>query len=189
MPTELPSFPAPARDDLRMPAPLLERGFFLRPLRDDDLPWLRELYASTRAEELAPVPWPDPVKRDFLDQQFALQHRHFLTHYADTDFLAIEQRGRGPVGRYYLQRGAPEHLIVDIALLPDLRGAGVGSALIRGSQHEAGAQGRGMYLHVASHNTAARRLYERLGFRAAGEAGTHQLMRWQSTSSVEDGLV
>ena len=188
MTPELPAFPASARD-FDIPAPLSERGFFLRPLRDEDLPWLRELYASTRTEELAPVPWPDALKRDFLDQQFAFQHRHFLTHYAGTDFLAIEQRGRGPVGRYYLQRAAPEHLVVDIALLPDLRGSGVGSALIRGSQLEAGRQGHGMYLHVATHNTAARRLYERLGFRADGDAGTHQLMRWQPTPSVEDGLV
>ncbi|WP_460731695.1 GNAT family N-acetyltransferase [Lysobacter tyrosinilyticus] len=160
----------------------------MRPLHNDDLPWLRGLYASTRAAELAPVPWPDQIKRDFLDQQFALQHRHYLAHYADAEFLAIERHGRGPVGRYYLQRATPEHLIVDIALLPDLRGSGVGSALIRGSQEEAIRHGCGMYLHVATHNLAARRLYERLGFRAEGEADTHQLMRWQS-ASVEDGLV
>ena len=46
-----------------------------------------------RADELARVAWPDSVKRAFLADQFALQHRHYLAHYADAWFLAIEQAG------------------------------------------------------------------------------------------------
>lgn len=174
-------FPAERPDRMRTPALLEERGFSLRALSVDDLPWLRDLYASTRAEEMAPVPWPESSKRMFLDQQFALQHRHYMAHYGDADFLAIEHRERGPVGRYYLQRAAHEHLIVDICLFPGLRGSGVGSALIRQSQAEAAALGLGMHLHVATHNIAARRLYERLGFAIDGDtSGTHLPMHWQA---------
>lgn len=176
--------PFPRSDDtlgrdgrLATPALLSERGFALRPARHDDLPWLRTLYASTRAEELAPIPWPDEAKRAFLDSQFALQHQHYLLHYADADFLAIEREG-APIGRYYLQRRAPDHLIVDISLLPAARGLGIASVLIEHSQDDAAALGRGMQLHVASDNTGAQRLYQRLGFVEIENSGSHRRMRW-----------
>ena len=162
---------------MQTPASLTGRGFSLRALRDDDLPWLRDLYASTRAEEMAPVPWPAIAKRQFLDQQFALQHQHYLQHFGDSDFLAIERKGQ-PVGRYYLQRVAPEHLIVDISLFPAARGQGIGAALIEQSQREAAALGRGMHLHVHASNVGARRLYERLGFVGSEMQPQYQAMHW-----------
>ena len=162
---------------MQTPASLSGRGFSLRWLRDDDLPWLRDLYASTRAEEMAPVPWPAIAKRQFLDQQFALQHQHYLQHFGDSDFLAIERKGR-PVGRYYLQRAAASHLLVDISLMPACRGNGIGSALIRESQAAAAATGCGMHLHVALHNPEAKRLYDRLGFVPTGTEGSHIAMAW-----------
>lgn len=176
-PPRLTSFPAGRDDRLAAPALLSERGYALRPLRDGDLPWLRELYASTRAEELAPVPWPDAAKRAFLDSQFALQHQHYLAHYGDSDFLAIERDG-APVGRYYLQRAAPDHLIVDVCLLPAERGRGVAAALIGHSQRSAAAQGCGVKLHVQSDNAAALRLYRRLGFAVIEDQRSHLLLRW-----------
>lgn len=177
-PTRLEPFPPERPGQLRIPEALAARGFSLRALHDGDLPWLRDLYASTRAEEMAPVPWPDATKRAFLDQQFDLQHRHYLAHYGDADFLALERDGHGPVGRCYLLRAAPDHILVDISLLPAQRGIGLGGAMIRHSQREAAALGRGMRLHVLQANPGARRLYERLGFVVEGEAGTYQAMRW-----------
>jgi GNAT superfamily N-acetyltransferase len=183
-PQPLTPFPRERVDRMKTPALLIERGFFLRAACDDDLPWLRDLYASTRAEEMAPVPWPDIAKRSFLDQQFGLQHQHYMQHFGDADFLAIEHGQRGPVGRYYLQRAAPDHLLVDISLFPRMRGTGVGTTLIRHSQAEAAALGRGMHLHVHHTNTGAHRLYTRLGFVADGGEGTHRNMRWVSPVTV-----
>jgi GNAT superfamily N-acetyltransferase len=173
------SFPPERADRMRTPAPLAGRGVSLRTATDADLSWLRTLYASTRAAEMAGVPWPEVAKRSFLDQQFALQHRHYLAHFGDSDFLAIEADGHGPIGRYYLQRTAPDHLLVDISLFPPWRGQGIGAALIRQSQAEAAALGRGMHLHVQDANPGARRLYERLGF-VAGTTAEHgyRPMRW-----------
>lgn len=183
-PQRLAPFPPERVDRMQTPALLIGRGFSLRAARDDDLPWLRDLYASTRADEMAPVPWPEIAKRSFLDQQFGLQHQHYMQHYGDADFLAIEHGQRGPVGRYYLQRAAPEHLLVDISLFPGMRGSGVGSALIRQSQTEAAALGRGMYLHVLHTNAGAHRLYTRLGFVADGGEGTHRRMRWEPPVAI-----
>ena len=49
----------------------------LRPIRDEDRPFLERLYASTRDEELRPVPWSDAQKTAFLASQYALQHAHY----------------------------------------------------------------------------------------------------------------
>jgi GNAT superfamily N-acetyltransferase len=171
-------FPPERADRMQIPALLTGRGFSLRVLCDADLPWLRDLYASTRAEEMAPVPWPEIAKRSFLDQQFGLQHQHYMSHFGDADFLAIEHAQRGPVGRYYLQRSAPDHLLVDISLFPGMRGSGVGTALIRQSQADAAALGRGMRLHVQHTNPGACQLYERLGFVVESSEGSHRQMRW-----------
>lgn len=171
-------FPPERPDRPDTPARLAERGFSLRAARESDLPWLRDLYASTRSEEMAQVPWPEIAKRSFLDQQFGLQHRHYMTHFGDADFLAIEREGHGPVGRYYLLRGAPEHLLVDISLFPQYRNQGLGRLLIEHSQRNAAALGCGMHLHVLRHNPAACRLYERLGFAVTHDIESHHHMRW-----------
>ena len=81
----------------------------------------------------------------------------------------IEVDGRD-AGRLYVHRGDAEIRVVDIALLPEFRGAGVGTQLMRGLQAEATKSGRRLTLHVDASNVGARRLYERLGFRAAGDA-------------------
>ena len=175
-------FPAERLDRMKTPAHLAERGFSLRTLHDGDMPWLCELYASTRAEELALVPWPETTKHAFLAQQFALQHQHFVTHFPDADFLMIEHASQGPVGRYYLWRTPREHLLVDISLIPNARNHDLGSQLIKQSQKEAQSSDCPMTLHVSHANVRARRLYERLGFvEVPSEAPTHAKMRWLPT--------
>ncbi|MCC4618042.1 GNAT family N-acetyltransferase [Xanthomonas campestris pv. asclepiadis] len=154
------------------------RGIGLRAARDADLPWLRDLYAGTRSAELAAVPWPDAAKRAFLDQQFALQHAHYLTHFADADFLVVET-AQAPLGRLYLQRGATQHVLVDISLLPAWRGQGIGTALIVHAQALARASGCGVSLHVLHANPAAQRLYQRLGFVAGNASEMHLAMQWR----------
>lgn len=177
-------FPPGRAESPLQPALFTERGFSLRPLRNADLPRLCDLYASTRSEEMALVPWPDPVKRQFIEQQFALQHRHYVTHYPEADFWAIEHRHHGVSGNCYLLRTPPEHLIVHISLFPDTRNGGLGSALIRQCQAQAAALERGVRLHVLQSNTGARKLYERLGFVPGGAEGAHLSMRWTPRSDM-----
>ena len=90
--------------------------------------------------------------------------------------------GGEPAGRLYVARWEEEIRIVDIALLPDFRGRGIGGELLRELMAEADAAGRPLSIHVEMNNPA-RPWYERLGFRPEGEFGVYVLMRRAPVSS------
>jgi GNAT superfamily N-acetyltransferase len=146
----------------------------LRPARSGDREFLFAVYASTRADELAIVPWTDAQKEGFLRQQFEAQDRYWREHYDTGGFQVVEVDG-SPAGRLYVHRTPAEICLVDIALLPAFRGAGIGTGLLRSLFEEADARGLPVRIHVEAFNPA-RRLYERLGFRPAGDAGVYVRM-------------
>ena len=149
----------------------------LRPAADADREFLLEVYASTRAEELALVPWEDAAKRAFVEQQFAAQDVHYRTHYPGATFDVVEIDG-DRAGRLYLHRGPREIRIMDIALLPTFRGRGIGERLLRAVMAEAAADGKCVSIHVELQNRALS-LYERLGFEHVSDHGAHRLLRWE----------
>jgi ribosomal protein S18 acetylase RimI-like enzyme len=143
----------------------------LRAAGPGDREFLYRVYASTRTEELAVVPWDEAEKDTFLRAQFDAQDRWYRENYPHATYEVIEVDGE-PAGRLYLHRGEREIRIVDIALLPAHRGNGVGSSLLRDLLAEADAAGRRVTIHVERFNPALR-LYERLGFTVAEDKGVH----------------
>ena len=159
-----------------LPAALRSQGFALRPETDDDIPFLMRLYASTREQELAPVPWSVEQKQAFLASQFQAQRYHYRTHIAGCSFDVLECRG-GPAGRLYLEPRLKQLYIVDVTLLPEWRGQGFGTAMIEALQAAARAEGKGVGIMVEKHN-AALRLYRRLGFADISDHGVYLEMEW-----------
>jgi GNAT superfamily N-acetyltransferase len=153
-------------------------GLHFRSITEADLPFLYEVYASTRTEELAVVPWSDQQKAAFLVQQFQAQHADYARNYPDADRLIV-LRGNQPAGRLYIERNAREHSVIDIALLPQHRGHGLGAAIMRDLQDEAGSVGKPLTIYVEKFNPALR-LYRRLGFQTVEDLGVYDLMRWAS---------
>ncbi|MDX2149949.1 MAG: GNAT family N-acetyltransferase [Bryobacteraceae bacterium] len=149
----------------------------LRPETAEDEGFLCRLYASTRAGEMAAVPWPEGAKQAFLADQFRLQRAHYRTHYEGAEFLIIEI-GAEPAGRLYLHRTPGEVRVMDIALTPEWRGRGIGGSLLRSILEEAGRAGAAVTCHV-EFNNPARRLYERLGFRLVEERGIYLFLAWR----------
>jgi ribosomal protein S18 acetylase RimI-like enzyme len=146
----------------------------LRPVEPGDEPFLRRVYASTRAEELALVQWSEEQKAAFTAQQFAAQSAHYAQHYTGMSADVILLDGE-PAGRLLVARWREEIRIVDIALLPEFRGRGAGSALLRALTAESDADGRQLSIHV-ERNSRALRLYERLGFSVAEDKGVYLLL-------------
>jgi RimJ/RimL family protein N-acetyltransferase len=146
----------------------------LRPICTSDTEFLLRLYATTRVDELAQVPWTDQQKAAFIIQQFAAQHEHWQANYTDTSWDIILEDDE-PIGRLYVARWPEEIRIVDIALVPDRRNAGIGTRFIRDLFDEGDRTGRRVSIHVEAFNPA-RRLYERLGFIHTSDRGVYLLM-------------
>lgn len=152
----------------------------------DDIEFLYSLYASTRAEEMKLVDWPDEQKAAFLRQQFDAQRAHYHAHYTAAEYSIILEDAL-PIGRLYVQKMAEDVRIMDIALLPEHRGRGIGGLLIRELLDDAATSGRSVSIHVEVFNPAIQ-LYERLGFRQIDTYGPYHLMEWRSGAMpAEDG--
>jgi ribosomal protein S18 acetylase RimI-like enzyme len=150
----------------------------LRPATDEDYDFMRVLYYSTRAEEMVRFPFTEQQKREFLDSQFAAQSSHYARHYPDCERSIIERDGV-PVGRLFVDRTASDVRIVDIALLPEARGQGIGTSLLRSVMSEAARTPLPLTIHVEASNRALR-LYEREGFRTISTDGVYLLMEWRA---------
>jgi len=161
-----------------MPAP----DIAFRPITPEDTEFLYAVYAQTRAEELAVVDWSESQKDEFLRSQFNAQHQAYQETYRGGDFLVI-LRNNQPAGRLYVARWEREIRIVDIALLPEHRNAGIGSAILKDILAEGARSGKRVSIHVEMFNPALT-LYERLGFRKLREHGVYHFMEWRPESSV-----
>ena len=152
----------------------MEQPITLRPITPDDEPFLYKLYASTREDELAVLPWSASEKEAFLTAQFNAQHSYYQQQFVKAEFCIIEQ-GNEPIGRLYLDNRKDEIRIVDIALLPAYRNRGIGTMYLQAVLEEGQSAGLPVRIHV-EHNNPALRLYERLGFQKVTENGIYFLM-------------
>ena len=148
----------------------------LRAAVPEDDAFLYAVYASTRAAELAVVPWDDAKKAEFLRMQFDAQHTFYHEQFPNAQYDVLIQEGE-PIGRLYVDRRPDELRILDIALLPQFCGRGLGGRLLRALIEEADRATTPIRLHVETFNPA-RRLYERLGFRQVQNDGIYILMEW-----------
>jgi ribosomal protein S18 acetylase RimI-like enzyme len=165
-----------------MKAAIDRKTVTLRPVRDEDREFLAALYASTRTEEMSQVPWTTEQKAQFLAMQFEAQTWHYSQEYDPAGFFVIEHEAR-PVGRLYRELQGSDVHIIDISIVPEMRGLGLGTMLLQEILDEAASQKRTASIYV-EHFNPARRLYDRLGFREIGENGVYHLMRWESAAPL-----
>jgi ribosomal protein S18 acetylase RimI-like enzyme len=139
----------------------------LRPVSESDLPFLFEIYASTREAELALTPWTAEQKQLFLNMQFQGQINGYREMHPQAVHEIIAAAGR-PVGRLYLSRLPDCHHILDITIAPESRNAGIGSLVLRTILEEADLSGKPVTIYVESFNPSLR-LFQRLGFQIASQ--------------------
>jgi len=155
----------------------MRKNLSFRQETPEDENFLYDLYATTRDYEMVHVPWDDLQKQLFLHQQCDAQLKHYRKHYYDADFQIVLLDGK-PIGRLYVHRGPKIVCLMDISLLREYRGTGIGTELTSELLKEAEAAGKTVTLHV-EHMNPARRLYERLGFRMVEDKGIYWMMEWR----------
>ena len=160
------------------PPNLLEvnRTLTIRPVTPEDEDFLYRVYTTTREEELAVTGWSEVQKEEFLKQQFSAQHSFYQEHFREAEFHIILLNDE-PIGRLYLDRRQEEFRLIDLALLPEHRGQGIGTFFLKDVLDQARQAGLPVRIHVEHFNPALR-LYTRLGFRQIDENGVYHLMEW-----------
>jgi ribosomal protein S18 acetylase RimI-like enzyme len=150
----------------------------LRAMRDEDLPFVRTVYAASREDELALVPWPDGQREAFIDMQFQAQLAGYAGTFPGSEHSVVLVGGE-LAGRIWVARLPTEIRLVDLALLPLFRNLGAGTELVRRLQAEARAASAPLRHCVWILNEGAFRFYRRLGFVVVEDQGMHQVMEWR----------
>jgi ribosomal protein S18 acetylase RimI-like enzyme len=155
----------------------------MRPVRGEDEQFLFGLYASTRAEELAITPWTAEQKEAFLRMQFDAQTKYYRQVYPQMDYRIVLNNGV-PAGRFIVATLEDEVRLIDIALLPEHRNAGIGRMLVQMLLDNATRLDKAVRIHV-EHSNRAMHLYERLGFRLVADKGVYVMMEWNPQTRTD----
>ena len=147
----------------------------LTPVSSSDEHFLVELYASTRAEEMALVPWSGEQKRAFLQMQFEAQDQYYRERYPNASFDLIKFDDR-PVGRLYVAELADEIRIIDLTFLPAHFNSEIFVALIKEILQKGAQVGKPVRIFLESYDPQIE-TFVRLGFRKTSEYGLYFL--WQ----------
>jgi ribosomal protein S18 acetylase RimI-like enzyme len=155
-------------------------AYTLRPVREEDEELLLEIYSSTRLDEMALVPWDAATKDVFLRSQFSAQWNHYLKYFphAAHHMILVDEQ---PVGRLYVDRSQDKIHILDVTLLPQVRGGGIGTQILLDLMKEAEHTNQSCSIYVESFNRSLR-LFQSLGFVKTGESGVSWLMEWRAAS-------
>ncbi len=137
------------------------------------------LFSSTRAPELRFVPLGAQEREFLLQMQFRSMNASYRATYPNARYEIVEL-DRWPIGRIVTDVGRRSVYYVDIALLPDAQGIGLGGALLDAMLAEPRRLGLPARLKVLSYNVPALRLYQHAGFVKIADEPPHQLMEWQS---------
>lgn len=140
------------------------RRFGARAPMAADAPFLARLYASTRQDLLGTGRADPTLAASIIAMQQRLQIADYRERFPDAVYLILEEAGE-PVARIVVDHGPLAVRLVDIALLPQARGRGIGSAVLRALQQWAADHRLPLTLSVHRTNPQARRLYLSLGFR------------------------
>lgn len=146
-----------------------------RPATTEDEPFLRRLITATVAEELQAHLWPQAQRESLLQLQYTVRRQGVRANYPNAvqEIILLDD---APAGYMVVARSTDEILLVDIAVLGEHRGSGVGTAVLRELCAESDGTGKSVNLSVNVTNRAIR-LYERLGFERTGGDEVQHLMR------------
>ena len=137
----------------------------LRPETVADDAFLRRLITETIAIELGADRWPEQMRTQLLGLQYQNRRVGPRVGFPEGESYVIEHGGVAAGWIYFVKREDGLH-ILEIMVLPEHRGRGVGTEAIRRVMTL--AEGLPVRLTVNLQNAGAIRLYERLGFRKIG---------------------
>jgi ribosomal protein S18 acetylase RimI-like enzyme len=145
-----------------------------RTIEEKDQPFVEKVYRSTREKELSSTNWPEEQKHRFVIMQSMAQELEYKNKFKDSTYQLILYK-KIPAGRLYLWESDKELRVLDISLLPEFQGKGIGGKILTDIINSAHKKNKIVCLHVAPGNPA-KKLYERLGFKFIRNEATREYM-------------
>lgn len=155
----------------------LPGGISIRPQRESDALFIERLFRSVRAD-LQLIDGDRDLIEEIIVMQLNAQTSGYGGSFPNALYFIVEKLGE-PIGRLTLDFGDNEVRIIDVALIPEMRGKGFGSVILQALQQVSGAIGAPLSLAVDSANLVAKQLYLRLGFRTVMIQPPHEFMTWR----------
>jgi ribosomal protein S18 acetylase RimI-like enzyme len=155
---------------------LMSQILTLRPTRADDTEFLYRLFYSVHAEKLQVAPLSAEEKTRLVELMYQGFTRHYslLAPVLDDRLILLNNES---IGRMILLQTRDEIRLADLAILPEYRQRGIGSALIGQVQTESTMSKRPVRLQVAQFDRALG-LYRRLGFYKTDVEGPYIHLEW-----------
>jgi len=153
----------------------------LRPARAEDHEFLYRLFYLTQEDRLHLFYLSQEAKAQLIALIFAGFECHYqtLAPTADDRLVLLDDE---PIGRMIILQLREEIRLADLALLPQRRKRGIGSALIGELQTESVMTKRPLRLQVSKYDRVLR-LYQRLGFYKTGTMDPYLLLEWSQRFS------
>lgn len=158
-------------------------GFQLRSTTEHDEELLLRIYASTRAREMAMVPWTPQQKEQFLRMQSQAQEQSYHERCPNALFAIVQSGGRD-VGRLYLLREAAQWRMLDFTILPEERASGLGQRVLQWLKQQAREHAVSLSIYVDSLGDDES-FFASVEFQRMEQEGFHILMEWKP--SISDG--
>jgi RimJ/RimL family protein N-acetyltransferase len=171
--------------DTVAPNPIQRGTVRLKPEVAADAAFLCALHDSVKGTELASLPVGDPVRRQLLDMQYRAMTESYHAAFPNGCFdLIILNEVR--IGRLISDLNKGLLRIVYIALLPEWRGHGICTALMRSVLETPERSVTRCEATVALDNPASLRLWARLGFVERERSETDLVLEWRSSHSTSE---
>ena len=134
----------------------------LRPVEEKDAAFIEAVYRTTREAELNLTNWSEHQKNAFISMQSTAQLTEYKTKFPGARFQVIIYNKKN-AGRFYTWENETEIRLLDITLLPQFRGKGIGKQLLQRLIQRSNKVQKKISLHVIASNPALK-LYQHLGF-------------------------
>ena len=134
----------------------------LRPVEEKDTAFIEVVYRTTREIELNYTNWSEHQKDAFISMQSAAQLADYKTKCPDAIFQVIIYNKKD-VGRFFTCETENDIHLLDISLLPEFTGKGIGTSLLRRLIQRSNKVQKKISLHVEPSNPALK-WYQELGF-------------------------
>jgi ribosomal protein S18 acetylase RimI-like enzyme len=152
-----------------------------RPETEADADFLFSLFETVKGPEMAAMPADGGTKRQLLSMQFRAMTQSYHAAFPGARYDIILLGGE-PIGRLILDLSPARAHVVYVALVPQMRNRGIGTALMAAILHEPRRHGAVCEAQVAIGNTPSLRLWKRLGFVERERSETDVILEWRSAS-------